>query len=201
MKITIYLISGAPCTGKTIIARELSNKLKIPWISTDFIRSWMQNLVSRKDHPNLFNFMGSSAEEYYKKHSIKEAINHEKKRDKEVFKGVQKFIEQNEEWDSFIIEGISLHPKFIKNLKIKHKIKFVCLIDKDEKRIREIVYKRGLWGDAKTYSDWIKELEIKYLVKVNEYYLEECKKNNLKYFIIDKNISKTKKKVKEYLLK
>ncbi len=38
----IILIGGAPTVGKTFIAKELSKKLFLPWISTDTIRSLMQ---------------------------------------------------------------------------------------------------------------------------------------------------------------
>lgn len=205
MKKQIFLIGGAPLTGKTVLAQKLSKKLGIPWISTDAIRGWMKRILTKENCPNLFNFYKTSAENYYKKFSINDAIKHEKQRDKEVWRGVKKFIELNihgeeEKWDSFIVEGISLHPKFLKEFKEKG-IKIVFLIDKDEQRIRNLVFKRGLWGNAKKYSKWVKELEIKYLIKTNEYYLKEAKKYRFKYFIIKEDRKKTFKEVENFLLK
>ncbi|OGF22453.1 hypothetical protein A2Y83_04145 [Candidatus Falkowbacteria bacterium RBG_13_39_14] len=35
MNIMIYLIGGPPRCGKTTLAKEMSKKLRIPWVSTD----------------------------------------------------------------------------------------------------------------------------------------------------------------------
>jgi len=206
---TIYLIGGAPATGKSTLSQDLAKKQNIPFISSDLIRGWMKGLVSKKNFPELFNFSKLSAEKYWRTRSSIETIRHEQARDKCVFKGIKKFIKENgrdwkeegEYWKSFIIEGISLHPKFIKNIKTKYKIKPVFLIDLDKERIREIVYTRGLWGNAKTYANWVKEKEIDYLIKTNEYYLKEAKKYGFKYFIIKKNRDETLKEVEKFLLR
>jgi 2-phosphoglycerate kinase len=196
----IILIGGAPATGKTTLAKKLSKKYNCPWISTDFIRSWMKNIISKKDFPNLFHFSNITAEEYYKKHTINETIKLEKLRDKEVFKGIKTFIEKNHNWDLFIIEGISIHPEFISKLKSKnYKIYPIFFIENNEERIKNILYTRGLWGDAKTYEDWVKNIEQKYLLKTNSHYLKNCKKLKLPYFEIDKNRNKTIKKIIKHL--
>lgn len=195
----IILIGGAPATGKTTLAKFFSKKLNVPWISTDLIRSWMKSIVSKDDFPDLFNFVNITAEEHYTKFDVLETINYEVARDKEVFKGVKSFIDSNDEWVSFIIEGISIHPDFVSQLSDDFNIIPVFLIDENSARIKDIIYSRGLWDKAGAYSDWVKEIEIDYLIQTNTNYLESCKKNNLKFFLIDKDRNKTINEIASYL--
>ena len=91
----VILIGGAPATGKSTLAKELSKNFNCPWISADFIRSWMKTIVSKKEYPNLFRFANTTAEEHYKKYSVQETLDFEDLRDREVFNGVKKFILKN----------------------------------------------------------------------------------------------------------
>ena len=196
----IILIGGAPATGKSVLAKKLSNEYGIPWISTDVIRDWMKTVVSKDKYPHLFNFTEITAEEHYKKHSVAETIKFEKLRDQDVFKGIKSFIEKNDDWEECIIEGISLHPKFISQLNSEdYEIYPIFLVDNDEKRIKDILVTRGLWDDAHTYEDWVKDIEEEYLIKTNQYYMKECEKYKLKYFEIAEKRQETTKKIFTYL--
>ncbi|MFK7779579.1 MAG: hypothetical protein QM490_00290 [Candidatus Gracilibacteria bacterium] len=199
----ILIIGGAPATGKSTLAKKLSKKYNCPWVSTDFIRNLMKTLVSKKDYPSLFNFANITAEEHYgNNYNVEKSIKHEQERDEDVFKGVKSFILKNNDWDFFIIEGISIHPKNILELKSKdYEVFSIFLIDNNESRIRNILYSRGLWSKADTYEDWIKELELEYLIKTNGNYLEESKKLNLPYFEIDVDRDKTINKIMSYFEK
>ncbi|MDA3836825.1 MAG: hypothetical protein PF542_04335, partial [Nanoarchaeota archaeon] len=188
----IILLGGAPTTGKTTLAKKLSKEYNCPWISTDFIRSWMKSIVLKKRFPHLFNFNNLTAEEHYKKYSIDETIALEKLRDKEVFKGIKEFIKINNDWDRFIIEGISIHPEFIKELSSNdYEVFPIFLIEKNKKRIKKFLYKRGLWDDAHKYEDWVKEIELEELVKTNLYYANECRLLNLPFIEIKEDYNET----------
>jgi cytidylate kinase len=50
----IYLIGGAPRCGKTTIAKKLSKKLLISWISADTIESMIATNTSSRDIIKLF---------------------------------------------------------------------------------------------------------------------------------------------------
>lgn len=52
----IILIGGSPTAGKTYAAKKLARTLKLPWISTDTIRSQMRKTDRRSDYPRLFEF-------------------------------------------------------------------------------------------------------------------------------------------------
>ena len=187
-------------SGKSTLASDLSKKYNCPWVSSDFIRSWMKSIVSKKDYPSLFNFENISAEEYYKKHSIEETIKQEEARDRDVFIGVENFILKNDEWDFFIIEGISIRPELISNIKIKNlKIIPIFLVDNNATRIREGLFSRGLWDEAKNYADWVKEIEEKYILKTNEMFTKECLKFGFKYFEIKNDRQETEKDIFKYL--
>ncbi len=196
----IILIGGAPATGKSTIAHTLSKELECPWFSTDFVRAWMKQLVSNEDYPELFNFAGISAEEHYKKFSVSETIASEKARDTQVFKGVKAFIETNCDWSCYIVEGISIHPDFLTELNgDDYEIYPLFLIDLHKERIKEILHTRGLWGDAHTYEDWVKDIELEYLIETNREYQRLCEEYKLPYFKIGEDRNETILRVKEYL--
>jgi 2-phosphoglycerate kinase len=84
MKNQIYLIGGAPGSGKTTISKELSKTLNIPWISTDIIREWMKEVVNKNDYIELFSSTDISAEDYLTSRNIQQIIDDENKQSKEV---------------------------------------------------------------------------------------------------------------------
>lgn len=193
----IIVLGGPPTVGKSSIAKKISRKYNIPWMPTDLIREWMSKIVREEDYPNLFLDFKYTAESFWTKFDIEEAMQQELKRDKNVFKGIKSFIEENFYWGCYILEGISIHPSMVYELKnIKHtEFLFFYLIESSLKRIRETIYERGLWGPANTYPDWIKEKEVKYVEKFNQWYLDECTKNNVEYTMVGADYRKVFKEI------
>ncbi len=191
----IIFIGGAPWTWKTRLAKNISDSKWIFYISCDLIRNWMKSITTKDKYENLFKFYWT-AEEHYKKYSVDETIKMEEKRDWDVLEWVMNFIKLNKDWKSYVIEWITIQPIFVEKIKNKFeniKMDFIFLIDQDKDRIREIIYDRWLWWKEK----WVKELEIEYLIKTNKKYLEELKKNNYNYYIIDKDRNKTISQIKK----
>lgn len=174
----IHLIGGAPLTGKTTIAKELSLKRNIPFISTDDIRSWMQALLKQSEYPKLLN--NFNIDEFYKKYDSAQVVfETELNQCKEVQKGVIAFIKSICEWESYIIEGHAITPEFIINLintfptiSFTYEILFFDSIAK----VKERLYKRGLWGAAEKYPDKYKPLELEWCNLFDEYNRREFKK-------------------------
>jgi len=159
----IILIGGAPTVGKTSIAKLLSKHLDIPWISTDMIRQIMRGTVKLEDYLNLLKYKNYSAEEYLNKFSVEEIIQNQNAESEEVWSGVKMLINNSYPWKSFIIEGVAILPHLVKKDFDKFEnIKTIFLIDEDADRIKDVVWKRGLWGAAKTYSDDLKSKEVKW---------------------------------------
>jgi 2-phosphoglycerate kinase len=162
----IILIGGSPTAGKSTITKQLSKYLGIPWISTDQIRDLMRTTVNENDFPVLFHTKDHTAESYLKKYSVEEIVDEEKAEAEAVWVGVKWFIENDYTWeDGFIIEGVGILPHLVaRDFKKKTEIKSVFLVDEDSARIRDVVFNRGLWADASTYSDEVKEKEVEWVM-------------------------------------
>src|SRR3989344_1423868 len=161
---TIVLIGGAPTTGKSTIAQLLASHLGVPWISTDQIREIMRAVASRKEHPKLFTPEDYSAERFLTEFSAEQIAAMEMEEAEEVWPGIRKFIKDDYVWkDGFVIEGVNILPHLVaKDFTNEPHIKPVFLVDEDADRMRQIVFTRGLWDDANTYSDDVKEKEVEW---------------------------------------
>ncbi len=176
----VILIGGAPTAGKSHLAQQLAESLKLPWISTDSIREQMRKIVSKKDFPALFqhaNATPAMGAAYLRMHTPQEIIRQHNKENVEVWKGVKAFIETDYNWHSFIIEGIAILPAQVAALKKKHPhVKVVFLIDENRARVRKTIFTRGLWDEAHKYPDSVKEKEVKWVFAFNEFIKHEAKK-------------------------
>ena len=178
MKKRIILIGGAPTAGKSTIAALLSKHLDIPWISTDQIREIMQSTVSNSDYQSLFEDRDISGEEFLNKYSAQEIVQKEKRQAEETWKGIAAFIRNAYPWKSFIIEGIAILPHLMaQDFSQDKTIEPVFLVDTDADRIRDVVFTRGLWDDARTYSDDIKEKEIEWVLLFSREIQKEAEKS------------------------
>ena len=185
MKNKIILIGGAPIIGKSFIAEKLSRELGIPWISTDIIRELMRGIVRKKDYPVLSYFTKAKAKTYLKKHTPKQIVADQNKESLEVWKGIKALIDGNYVWDSYIIEGVAILPRLIyKDFKNNKSIKPLFILDDNEKRIRRVIYKRGLWDDADKYPDNVKEIEVKWVIAFNQWLKKELAKYKFPYIEI-----------------
>jgi len=50
----IYLIGGPPKCGKTTLARELSRKIKVPWIAVDTLQSIVWAYMDKEERLKKF---------------------------------------------------------------------------------------------------------------------------------------------------
>lgn len=187
----IILIGGAPTTGKTYLARFLSEKYKLPWISTDTIRGQMKKVVNKKDYKYLFDLDESTitAESYLNSRTAQEIVDEQNLEGVDVWQGVKALLDTDYSWKSYIIEGVAIIPKLVSEYKNKKlDIKPIFIVDNNTKWTKNVVYKRGLWDDAKTYSDEVKPKEIEWVLLYNKYIISECKKYGFStHEILDRN--------------
>lgn len=159
----IIIIGGAPTVGKSKMAQLLSSHLKIPWFSTDQIRGIMQATVRNEDYPHIFKSVDTTGEEFLNRYTPAEIVQGEIEQAEEIWKAVKSFVDNPYPWKSFILEGIGILPRLIaRDLKENESIKPIFLVDEDADRIRDVVFNRGLWDDARTYPDSVKEKEIEW---------------------------------------
>lgn len=64
-------------------------------------------------------------------------------------------------------------------MKKNKNIRTVFLTDHDSDRLRDVIYKRGLWNDADQYSDSVKPKELEWTMLFNSWVESECAKHGL----------------------
>src|SRR5579872_2819760 len=143
----VILIGGAPLSGKSTLAAELSKRLQIPWVSTDDIRKWMEQIVRKEDYPDLFYGDGLDVVAFYEKFKTAEEIfQRENKQGDDVQKGIKAMIESFWWWDKFIIEGIAITPTFVRQFQNTHtdiSVIPVFIVDTNRDNIKMRLEKRG----------------------------------------------------------
>ena len=174
----IILIGGAPTVGKSTIAKALSARFNLPWISTDQIRTILQVAADRDKYPTLFTSDNLCAEDFLNKYSAQEIAKMEYQQGVDVWPGIKAMISNDWTWrDGCIIEGVNIIPKLIaEEYGDKPNIKTIILSDKDEDRIRSVVYTRGLFGKADGYSDDVKEKEVDWVLLFDKAITDEADK-------------------------
>lgn len=163
MKKRLIFIGGAPTTGKTTIAHALSQELSLPWASTDQIRSTLQSVANKKEYPALFNAAGYDAERFLTELSAEKIVQMEMDQAEETWIGVKAFTGDWSWKEGGIIEGVGVLPRLVyETYKDDTDVTAIFLMDHDEDRMRNVVYTRGIWGHAHTYSDGVKEKEVEW---------------------------------------
>ena len=161
----VILISGASHTGKTALAQKLLDKYKYPYLSIDhlkmgLIRSKNTDLTPCSDDEKLTAYLWPI-----------------------VCEMIKTAIENNQ---NMIVEGCYIPFDWKKDFSKVYleNIKYICLV-MSEKYIKnnfdkiieyECVIEKRLPGDGITPESVIKD---------NKYYLENVRKHNLNYVLID----------------
>jgi len=180
----IILIGGAPTAGKSHTAEELSKRLGIPWISTDMIREIMRVVADRNKYPAIFDLEEVTAEQHLTKLSPTEIVAHQNAESESVWEGIKAFIEKTYNWNECIIEGVAILPHLVnKDFLGDTKVSTYFLFNKDEEQIRDVVYNRGLWDEAKKYSDELKPKEVAWVIEFNAWLKGELQKYTYKSFV------------------
>jgi 2-phosphoglycerate kinase len=157
----IILIGGTPTSGKSTMASMLADHFHIPWISTDQLREVLRKTCRPEDYPAIFESKDHTAETFLSKYSAEEVAQLEIRESEETWKAVKALIDFDYPWVSGIIEGVGILPHLVaRDFKNDPRIKAVFLVDEDADRIRDTIFTRGLWDDAKKYSNDVKEKEV-----------------------------------------
>jgi hypothetical protein len=67
------------------------------------------------------------------------------------------------------------------------RVKALFLVDRDEARMRQAIFSRGLWGDADTYGDHLKEKEVEWASLYSQRLEAEARKYNYPWVEVHKN--------------
>ncbi|MGH7204131.1 MAG: hypothetical protein ACREHC_06835 [Candidatus Levyibacteriota bacterium] len=185
----IILIGGAPTSGKSTNARLVAKHLDVPWISTDQIRDIMRVSANKQDWPELFNAYDFTGESFLTTNSTGEIVKKEVAQGKEAWIGIKYFIENDYTFeDGFVMEGVNILPELVaKDFKNNSHVKSVYLTEENESKIRDIVFTRGVWADAHTYSDEVKEKEVDWILQYSHYLKVEAEKYDFPTITVKKN--------------
>jgi len=185
----VILIGGAPTTGKSTLASLMSERLSLPWISTDQIRELMKAVVDRDKFPKLFDTEGYDARRFLTEFSAEEIADMQMEQGEATWVGIRKFIEDDYNWGKgSIIEGVNILPHLVaRDFKDKKEIKAIFLVDEDADRMKEVIYTRGLWDDAETYPDDLKEKEVEWATLFSHKLKLEVEKYGFPYIEVQKN--------------
>ena len=161
----VILIAGSSHTGKTLLAQQLLEKYKYPYLSIDHLK---MGLI-RSENTNL-------------------TVSEDKKLTEYLWNIVKEIIKTNIENDqNIIIEGCYIPfdwKKYFKENYLK-KIKYICLIMTEE-------YIKNNFNKIIEYENSIEnrivkgDININKIIQENKYNLEMCKRFQSKYILIDK---------------
>jgi 2-phosphoglycerate kinase len=180
-KTTKYLIGGAPAIGKSTLAAALAAHLGLPWISTDQIRDIMRSAADRRAQPKLFNPEGPNGRPYdatgfYNAFSAEQIVAIEIGQGEAAWTGIKPFIEGDYTWpQGFIVEGVNLLPALVRqDFGGRTEIRCVFVTEADPGRIREVIFQRGIWDDARRYPDSAKEKELAWITRYDAWLKAEA---------------------------
>lgn len=182
----IYLIGGAPRSGKSTIALELSKKLQTPYLSMDDFRSFLKVIKPTGISEDLYYDEEWEIEEFYKKYpNPAQVFELEKKSNKSAEDGIEALIESFWDWESVVIEGIGITPEFISRLKQKYNAKGIVIAVKDSNILYDRIDKYGLWDNEIPYDSKYKEIEKVWTTMYNDWFIAEASKYDVGLLYID----------------
>lgn len=168
------LLGGAPCAGKSTLAASLAAARGVSFASIDDLREKFQNdnVAKRHHYPWLFSSHGISAEDFWKTRRPSELVQMEIEQAREYWPTLKKIMATGQQ---VILEGVSILPELVWR-DFGDQITALFLIDPDHDRVKQTIMTRGLWGEANTYADWIKPLELEWVMLHNEWFRAQAKK-------------------------
>jgi 2-phosphoglycerate kinase len=204
----IFLIGGPPKCGKTTLAKELSTKLNIPWISVDSLQNIVYEYADKnfrnKNFPHK-NMKGDTNDETYTLNSVENIINAYIDQGKTSYNAISMLVEsQLVDKDNYIIEGYHITPEFVNQIISKFgndNIVPIFLVKTDKDEFIKNIQK------STTPNDWIinktKNLETfskiaDMVVNYSKYFELEAKKYNFSITSMDQNFSQ---QINQILLK
>ncbi len=138
----VILIGGSSATGKSYLARQLSNHYKIPMMEVDDIRIVLQKTIERKLNPNLFFFLDNP--DFINKFETEELAKNLLKVGDEIWPALKVLIGKHIACDEPIIfEGDGIIPNLIAKENFKDVLPIFIHDSKENILERDIKRSRG----------------------------------------------------------
>jgi 2-phosphoglycerate kinase len=207
----IYLIGGAPKCGKTTLAKKLSLKFKIPWVSADTLsvvgREYMEKNEADKKFPwSKIRKIKQDNDSAYKAYNAKEIVKFYITQAKATYKAIDMFsLCEIKDENNYIIEGYQIEPQLVNKLYKKYgakNFKTVFLARTDVVKTIKNIKK------STTPNDWILKRTKKeetynkiaeMIVEYSNFFEKESKKYGFKIFNMDENFNKQLNIIQSYI--
>ena len=207
----IYLIGGPPKCGKTTLAKALSNKLQIPWVSSDTLqviaRAYINKYAADK-HASLFphkESKGQNNDETYSNYTPEQITKNYITQGKTSYPAIDMFsICEITDGHDYIIEGYHVTPECAKDLVQKYgasNFQVVFLTKFDTDKFIEDIHKSTTTNDwilAKTHKPETFAKIAQMVSLYSQYFESEAKKFNFPVLNLDTNFES---KVQDYICK
>ena len=200
----IHLISGPPRSGKTTLAKAISKKHGISWVSADCLEVISRAYVPKSKWKEKYPYRHLRAQGkkrdndiFYATHSTQKIVSVLKKQEKATHLAIDMFIAHElHNGNNYIIEGYQIDPIFAEKIIKKYdkkNVSYICLTKFDANKFAKDVHK------STTPNDWLLILTKQHetFVKVGEmvaayskWFEKEAKKRKFKVVNMDKNFTK-----------
>jgi 2-phosphoglycerate kinase len=187
----LYLIGGAPRTGKTTVLQRLIERRPVMGASTDAIRTVAKGILTPEQNPRLFKTQRGAFDSAGNIQSMLESpqqtLAYEIAESEETWKSVLDFISYYiKDGRDAAIEGVAVLPKLVNELAAETKVVFIVNLNDQTNVILEHA--------RENEDDWLHKYDestirafCKFNQTLNQYYAEEA--NKYGYPIIEMSAS------------
>lgn len=150
----VLLIGGSSATGKSYLARQLSEYYKVPLTEVDDIRIALQQLVNKTEHPDLYFFLDNR--NFLQDYSTEVLVENLLAVGQEVWPALDTLITKHLVCNEPVIfEGDSILPNLLAQRELSQ-IRAIFLYDSTENlKEREIRRNRAGQSDSETLDQQI----------------------------------------------
>jgi AAA+ ATPase superfamily predicted ATPase len=183
----LYIIAGAPRSGKSTLARKISKEKNIPYFPLDALTGSLEDFAPEVGVLHGAPFIQWAENAW------------------PILSGVLENLHTSE--DSYIVEGDGVLPASVKQLveKIGADSVRVCYLGcttttRDEKIATIRTYNTSKDDWTNKYSDEQLKPMVENMLEKSRYIRQECEKHRITYFDISDNFEDAQKKAFEYLI-
>ncbi len=199
----IYLIGGPPRCGKTTLAKKVSAKLRIPWISADTLESIIvahtpsEELDKKFPKNRMRRLTKQSNDEMYGRYSAKEISRAYIRQSKASWRAISMMVQvELHQGHDYVIEGHQVHPMLMNRLIEKFgkkNVKAIVLSRSDADKIVQGCLKHKAktdWFIQKTKNaDTYKKIAVM-IVEYGNFFQREADKYNIPVVETDTHFKK-----------
>ena len=194
----VYLIGGPPKCGKTTLAKIMSKRLSIPWISADTLQNIASVYIHEEEHTKSFPHSTARSwkdnDLFYTEYTSDVIVKRYVEQWKITYKAISMMAETYlTDKDDIVLEWYQITPELLNELIKKfgkENIKMIFLTKHDERKFVEDIHK------SSTPNDWIIKktkdestfLKIaKMISEYSKYFENEAKKYELTVLKMDED--------------